>query len=83
LQEILLSTITIDHSIPAPKHTAGRSRERKFAFHELREIGDSFFVPEIILSGIAGYWEKKLGITITRKAVTENGVAGTRFWRIA
>ena len=77
-----MSTITIDHSIPAPEHITGRNRKRKFAFEEL-QIGDSFFVPEVVLSGISGYWEKKLGITITRKAVTENGINGTRFWRIA
>lgn len=71
-------TFQIDDDVPQP---------RPRLLYPLRElcVGQSFFVPGIKSSQIGGSTasvSKSTGFTFTCRAVTEDGIAGTRVWRI-
>ena len=70
--------IQID-KVPLPTVTKGRASP--YPWRHLR-IGDSFFVPRTVCLPV-GEWQKACGSHFTTRTVTENGVQGTRCWRIA
>ena len=72
-------TIKIEKGIPAPEYTTPR---QKYPFTQM-DVGDSFFapVPAVKLNN-ASARHKHLGKKFTIRAVTENGVAGARCWRV-
>ena len=74
--------IPIDKGIPVAKDTRGKPR--KYPMEDL-EVGDSFFA-EGRKSGDIGpvlaRARKSTGRKFTSRTVTENGVIGTRVWRI-
>lgn len=71
--------IKIDKNVPMPKEKRGKPCG--YPWRQM-EIGDSFFVSE---KGYSGFhtWTKRLGIKISIRKVTENGVTGVRVWRVA
>ena len=76
-------TIRIDSdiSLPSPKGGAGVV---KYPFRQL-EVGQSFFVPgktQADLSGSIGAARRAMGRKFATRRVTEDGVTGTRVWRL-
>lgn len=71
--------IKIDKNFPPP--FSGKAR--KYPFRDM-EIGDSFFA-EIPVSRLsqAAHNNRQEGRKYTSRTVTENGVKGTRIWRIS
>lgn len=68
--------IHIDKGIELPRHKTA------YPFADM-EVGDSFFTKKArrTMTGIAGYWSKKLGYTFATREVAEKGVEGVRVWR--
>lgn len=76
------SEFKIETDIPIPTSLNGYSS--KYPWEKL-EIGHSFFVKDKkppALSTTRRYAEKKFHTKYASKLVTENGVQGTRIWRI-
>jgi len=70
----------IQKGLPIPPKSQGRY-PCKYPLSQM-EVGDSFFVPEPGHPNTKGRAET-LGFKFTTRVVTENGVKGTRVWRIA
>jgi hypothetical protein len=76
-----MKNFEVEHGVPMP--SAG-VRPAIYPFAKM-EIGDSFFIPkktsaDISSSGV--YWAKKLGHKYSARSVIENGIPGTRIWRV-
>lgn len=69
--------ITIDKTIPAPP----RHGNTKYPFLTM-EVGDSFFTDIPRVSAAAFNAGKKLDRRFACRAAVENGVTGTRVWRL-
>jgi len=77
--------VKIDTGIPLPKKMAYRKKPvRMYPWVEMN-IGDSFFVaaPQPKIARLAYNAWVRYALKFSTRAVTENGVAGTRVWRIA
>ncbi len=76
--------LPIDKHIPVPIRHGGRSAIYPW---DKMNVGDSFFVPGKTyyqVSGSVNYHRiKHPGWKMSGRNLTENGVAGVRFWRIA
>jgi len=75
---------TIDSDIPIPDSV---SATRRYPFPQL-EIGQSFFVPASEkrtdqIQTAAHNWAKYNNRKLTVRRRVENGITGTRVWRIA
>ncbi len=70
--------IKIDKGIPVP-----RSWHGGYPIGQL-EVGDSFFAPGRTPNSFCGskQWQQTKGRKFACRTVTENGVKGTRMWRI-
>lgn len=71
--------LMIDKNVPIPPE---RRKPNKYPFADMK-VGDSFFAPGMRPEQIAGSIVKYRGQgwEFTRRALTENGEAGTRVWR--
>ncbi len=71
--------ISIERGIPAPVLHA----RNKYPFQEML-VGDSFFCTQKdgSVSSSAAWVQKKHGFKFTCRIVVENGVKGTRCWRV-
>ena len=67
--------IKIDKNVPLPK------ARNKFPLREMA-IGDSFFVEAAKANHIQGSFAILRPMKFATRAFTENGVKGTRVWRI-
>ena len=70
----------IDKSVPIPP-----PREM-FPFAEMKEVGDSFFIPRRDANSLRGALQgakKRHGFKFTSRSVREGGVDGVRVWRTA
>ncbi len=83
--------ISIDNNVPMPLATEGnsapkRKKPSKWPTEKLK-VGESFFVPhhdngKLRQIGIGAFRGKFPRRKITSRAVTENLVSGTRYWRV-
>ena len=72
--------VAVENDVPV-QEARGRGRPAKYPLEEL-EVGDSFFVPKRAAAKVSMTARaKKLGITVAKRTVVENGVTGTRVWR--
>ena len=72
--------MNIEKGIPFPDFTGGNIR---YPWNEM-DVGDSLFSPKPnALASAASVWGKRKGWKFSARTVTENGVTGTRVWRIA
>ena len=71
----------IDKGIPLPAAVGGR--KPKYPLLDM-QIGDSFFVakPPSVMYATTSYYSKKYGGEFTLAKWEENGVSGTRIWRV-
>jgi hypothetical protein len=78
-------TYAIEKGVPFPeKKTINRWNE-KFPFLPYMQVNDSFFIPDAhtnMYRSVPYNAARKLGMTLVRRKVTENGVPGHRVWRI-
>lgn len=81
-----MSEFKIDDDVPVPAPSGRKSKGySKYPFRELKNVGQSFFVPNVstsTLSARIAKWRAELGWEFTAKSTTENGVSGVRVWRI-
>ena len=83
--------ISIDNNVPIPLQTEGnsvpkRKKPSKWPTEKLK-VGESFFVPnhdngKTRQIGIGAFRDKFPRRKVTSRAVTENSVSGTRYWRV-
>jgi hypothetical protein len=77
--------VKIEKHIPVPpKQTGHSSRPSKYPFDEM-VIGDSVFVPAILIKGArtaASTLAKKHGWKFTTRKLEEGGQKGVRIWRV-
>jgi len=71
-----MDELKIDKGIPMPARSTGAAA----VFRKL-EIGDSVFSTEWNRAGLSNQ-AKQVGIKITMRSVTEDGVKGVRVWRV-
>lgn len=74
--------IKIDKGVPMPET---RGKPNTYPIREL-EVGDSFFAPGKIRTGMTGTMRLirlETGRTFTTRSVTEDGIAGIRVWRLS
>lgn len=78
-----MSEIKIDNNVPIPANAGRRGKGSMYPFSEM-EVGDSFFVsrPQKTMTGSVSSAARKNSAKYTTRSVTENGVSGTRVWRI-
>lgn len=77
----LTSPIKIESNVPCP---LDHRNARRYPWDQM-EIGDSFFLPHATPQSIACVgrsWGKRRNVKFSVRAVVENGVEGTRVWRI-
>lgn len=81
----------LEENVPIPEEprgAAGQSKpaaKRKYPFREM-QVNQSFFVPgkrPYDLGGVTQSARRSTGFTFKTRAVEENGVKGTRIWRVA
>lgn len=79
-----MSEIKIDKGIPVAPMPNGAGRMALYPFRQM-EVGDSFFVPKTgqSITGPIAHAQSRMDAKFSRRTVTENGVTGTRVWRIA
>ncbi len=78
-----MTALKIDKQVPLPSGRRGNRPEVLQALKTM-EVGDSFFYPDIRDSFRGNvYWRAGyVGIKVTVKRVTEDGIDGVRVWRI-
>jgi hypothetical protein len=78
------NAVKVDSGVPMPGKMAGRKPERIYPWIEMH-IGDSFFVPlkQSTVARAAYNAGIRYALKFSTRAVTENGIAGTRVWRTA
>lgn len=90
-----MTDVKIEKNVPIPP--VKRGRPSSYGFKDM-EVGDSFFVPSRrsaagklekqeltmarISNALARYRKHHPEFNITRRSVTEDGVAGIRVWRV-
>jgi len=76
--------IQIDTGVPIPRRAGPRAKSESLLAILSLEVGQSFFVPENAanMSGKTGYAKALTGRIFTLRPREENGISGTRVWRI-
>ena len=75
-----------EHGIPIPQPVRNGCRWPGGTMFQDMEVGDSkFFANRSVLSvrASSNYTKQKLGYKFVARTVVEDGVSGTRIWRIA
>jgi len=77
-------TFKIENKVPIPE--SAKHNRQKYPFDSM-SVGDSFFVSSSIskvntVRRITVTWQHKLGMKFATSERTEDGVHGTRIWRI-
>lgn len=75
--------IRVDRGIPLPGNI-NRGRKGRYPWRQMQP-GDSFFVPgksSNTLAACSRHLRSKTGMDFTGRKVVENGVVGTRVWRL-
>lgn len=77
-----MNKITVDKDVPLPEG-AGMRGSAKYPWADMA-VGDSFFTvtPAEVVSGAIAVRRRKHKERHASRTVTENGVKGTRVWRI-
>ncbi len=75
--------VAVQSDVPMPAKCAGR-KLRSFPWMEMK-VGDSFFSPreQHGMARNAHAAGQRYGLKFATRAVTENGIEGTRIWRLA
>ena len=71
----------IEKNVPVPANYEHAVRGSKYPFQSM-EVGDSAFFPEIHIVTVGASARKLKPKVFTHRSVIENGVKGTRSWRI-
>jgi len=74
-----MSEYKIDKGIPVPEPNV-RGRTSKYPFRQM-EVGDSVFIPRMA-STISGLLSQAKPMKFTTRTATEDGIKGTRVWRV-
>lgn len=79
-----MSEIKIEKNIPIPRTTAGRPRKTG-AVLSMLEVGDSCFLelPQKNVTGCFYHHAKQTGKKFTTRKWEQDGVSGTRVWRVS
>lgn len=72
-------TFKVEKGIPLIHH---RAPNGSYPFGTM-EIGDSFFVPNVVIETISSATRNFRQYKFTCRTLTENGIKGVRCWRIA
>jgi len=71
-------SFSIDKGVPLPPKI-GRT---KYPFRSMVR-GDSFFVPGKFCASVVVQMGKRMNAVFAQRKVVENGVSGTRIWRVS
>lgn len=77
-----MSEIKVDKGVPMPP--ARSVVQSVYPWADLKEVGDSFFVPGLSTSRRRGLFScaKRRGVRINTRVTEENGLEGVRVWLV-